>query len=152
MIQTLGNHIGQQLAAAASAAQHGSGGHNLVRVGRSVHQSGTCAVPGCSRRKAARGLCPNHYAKGRKLGFNLQSLSSSQLDQLAQDGRSLRTGRRGGSARAAGCSVPGCRRPHAAKGLCMNHYAKAKRLKLNPDSLGASELQVLATDQRGLRS
>jgi hypothetical protein len=49
------------------------------------------------------------------------------------------------------CKVPGCGRPHAAKGLCMNHYTKAKRLKMNADSLSDANLKELARDLRGAR-
>jgi len=43
-------------------------------------------------------------------------------------GRKVRTARRGRRPRAAKlCSMPGCGRPHYAKGLCASHYQTARR-------------------------
>ena len=49
------------------------------------------------------------------------------------------------------CSVPDCKRKHAAKGLCGNHYGKALRLKMNTDKLRAADLRILALDGRATR-
>jgi len=52
---------------------------------------------------------------------------------------------------AASCKVPGCPRKSVAKGMCQNHYAKARRLKMNFNSLGAAQLKELAADGRAAR-
>jgi len=49
------------------------------------------------------------------------------------------------------CSVPDCKRKHAAKGLCGNHYGKAIRLKMNASKLRAADLRILALDGRATR-
>jgi hypothetical protein len=161
IIQSLGEQIGQEFASAishsfnAAVGRNGLANSSLAGRGRLSASAGSagCRVQGCSRKKAAKGLCQNHYAKARKLGMNLESLTASQLGQLGADGRSLRFANSAGSARSnAVCSVPGCARRHAARGLCMPHYAKANRLKMNTSSLSAGDMQTLATDLRGARA
>ena len=43
--------------------------------------------------------------------------------------RGRKPGRRGRKASAKKCSVPGCKRPHYAKGLCASHYQQKRREK-----------------------
>lgn len=31
------------------------------------------------------------------------------------------------------CGVPGCVKPHQARGMCMSHYAKARRRRLGEE-------------------
>jgi hypothetical protein len=49
-----------------------------------------CAVPDCGRDAVARGLCPTHYRKARRLGFKDGAFSADQLNTLAEDGRKHR--------------------------------------------------------------
>lgn len=48
-----------------------------------------CPVPHCGRKAVAKGLCPTHYRKARRLGLP-ESLSKEQLGTLAEDGRKTR--------------------------------------------------------------
>ena len=90
VIRALGHQIGQELAAAvasshgSAAAKRGPGRPRLTGV------AAICAVPGCGRKKAAKGLCQSHYAKGMRLKLNLNSLSAASLKTLAADGRATR--------------------------------------------------------------
>ncbi|MBS2028319.1 MAG: hypothetical protein JST54_10475 [Deltaproteobacteria bacterium] len=62
-----------------------------------------------------------------------------------------RRGRPPSATGGAGCKVPSCPRKSVAKGMCQNHYAKARRLKMKIDSLGAAQLKELAQDGRVTR-
>jgi len=99
---------------------------------------------------------------GQQIGQELataitESFSSAMEGQRGNVLRAIPSapGRRGRPAATASgkapCKVPSCHRPHAAKGLCMNHYAKAKRLKMNVDSLNDNNLNELARDLRADR-
>jgi hypothetical protein len=63
----------------------------------------TCAVPGCRRAHAARGLCGRHYQRWRRHGDPL------------------------GVPRPRTCAVPGCDGEHHARGLCRRHYTRWRR-------------------------
>lgn len=65
-----------------------------------------CSVPGCERRKDARGLCKAHYNRHRR-------------------GLPLATPLR--SYGVKGCLVGGCDRPHSARGLCNFHWKEARK-------------------------
>jgi hypothetical protein len=87
-IRDLGAHIGRELAAAI--AVNAGASSNVVKRGRPRGGGAACAVPGCTRPKAAKGLCNNHYGKARKMRMNLDGLSAAQLSELGQDGRAVR--------------------------------------------------------------
>jgi hypothetical protein len=76
--------------ASASASSHPTG---LIKRGpgrpKRVGGPAACLVPGCGRRGVAKGLCATHYRKARRLKFG-ETLSTSQLNELAQDGRKTR--------------------------------------------------------------
>ena len=92
---------------------------------------------------------------GRHIGQQLaEAITAGFSDALETRGTKLP-----GRARAAGnvaasssgdaaCKVPNCGRKSAAKGLCQNHYGKARRLKMDPDALAAAQLTTLAQDGR----
>lgn len=46
------------------------------------------------------------------------------------------------------CVVPMCARSAKAKGFCVNHYGKARRLKMDPDKLSTANLRQLSQDGR----
>jgi len=52
---------------------------------------------------------------------------------------------------ASPCRVPGCQREAISKGLCQNHYQKARRLEMRLDGLSHQQLEALAQDRRALR-
>jgi hypothetical protein len=103
VIQSLGQQIGQELAAAitqsftdalegrAGAATRGLGATAAKATVSARATGGTpCSVAGCPRKVAAKGLCQNHYAKAKRLKFDLDALSAGNLETLGQDGRALR--------------------------------------------------------------
>lgn len=74
---------------------------------RQRRASPTCVVEGCRRpnERGGRGMCPLHYRRAKVHGD--PSLG-------AKPPRGL-------------CSVPGCDRPHASKGLCVAHRTRLDR-------------------------
>jgi hypothetical protein len=45
----------------------------------------------CTRNASAKGLCPSHYRKARRLEFTGSKLTKTQIKRLSQDGRTLRS-------------------------------------------------------------
>ena len=97
---------------------------------------------------------------GRHIGQQLaEAITSGFSDALETRGGARSPGRPRGSASAAApsasgesaCKVPSCGRKSAAKGLCQNHYGKARRLKMDPDALSPSQLTTLGQDGRAQR-
>jgi len=98
-IRNLGQQIGQELAAAFTNSFNSSVDKNGVRNGlsgakrgrpASVSGGAACAVAGCGRKRAAKGLCQNHYAKAHRLKMNLEKLGASDYKLLGEDGRATR--------------------------------------------------------------
>lgn len=89
MVFEIGQRLGQALLAGVKAAKPrgAKAGAGRRGPGRPRAAAGpACVVPECGRRGVARGLCATHYRKARRLGFG-ETLSASQLEELAQDGR-----------------------------------------------------------------
>ncbi|MCG2799093.1 MAG: hypothetical protein L6367_11195, partial [Cellulomonas sp.] len=76
------------------------------RWGRADGSSPTCANGGCNAVATSRGLCHPHYIEDRA--------------------RQIAAGTWQPVSHPTACSVEGCERPHAAKGLCATHW---KRLR-----------------------
>ena len=64
-------------------------------------ESSVCSVPGCGKKKHARGRCATHY----KIYWR---------DAARRDSDSARVMSR--------CKVDGCTRAHEARGMCVFHY------------------------------
>lgn len=92
---------------------------------------------------------------GRQIGQQLaEAITAGFSDSLdARGGRGPGRPRATAVAAASGeaCKVPGCGRKSAAKGLCQNHYGKARRLKMDPESLTPQQLTTLGQDGRAQR-
>jgi integrase len=76
-----------------------------------VFASPECAVLGCGRVAAQRGLCNGHVIRWRHRG------SPAMEDFLADPGRPVR-----GRAELPACAAAGCRFGASARGLCSRHY------------------------------
>jgi len=81
-----------------------------------------------------------------------QSLDSrsAPISAIARGG-GARRGRPPAAEGGTPCKVAGCGRRSAAKGLCGNHYGKARRLKMNVDALTDEDLSTLGQDGRAVR-
>ena len=91
---------------------------------------------------------------GHRIGKQLAAAVHASVPAAVTTG-GKRRGRPPGSrnvmASGEPCGVPSCKRVRAAKGLCQNHYGKARRLKMDVGSLSADQLEVLGRDGRALR-
>ena len=92
---------------------------------RKMTSPSKCGVPGCGRRKVARGLCGAHYKRWKRSGLKvagpedwekLQEVLAPPVKQVDPD---------------RGCSVPGCVGSHRALGLCSTHYKRRWRERLS---------------------
>lgn len=101
-----------------------------------------CPVPGCTRKGRMKGLCRSHYQRARSRGVDLDRLDPAALQKLTVP---LRGGPK------PSCLVPGCEMAQRSKGLCRNHYVKARKRGLEPGSLDAEALQSLAINFRSGR-
>jgi hypothetical protein len=97
---------------------------------------------------------------GRHIGQQLAEAITSGFSEALETRGPRAPGRPRGSGAAApsasassesACKVPSCGRKSAAKGLCQNHYGKARRLKMDPDALSPSQLTTLGQDGRAQR-
>ncbi|MHC4661733.1 MAG: hypothetical protein ACYS8W_08590 [Planctomycetota bacterium] len=68
-----------------------------------------CQAPGCARTDCIGDYCKKHYRQIRKHGH---------LTPEREHGFGI-----------SGCSYPGCRNPHRAKGLCSRHYFHERYIK-----------------------
>ena len=70
----------------------------------------SCAIEGCERAAAARGLCRGHYGRWAH-------------KQLHPDWEPPATP----PGHPGFCTIDGCERERAARGLCGRHYARRRR-------------------------
>ena len=49
-----------------------------------------CKVPSCTKKVVAKGLCQSHYRKANASKYDLDALTTFQLEVLGQDGRATR--------------------------------------------------------------
>jgi len=78
----------------------------------------TCKIEGCEGPHCAFGLCDMHYNRVRS-GISDMRPGKLPKSPWAKDNPKRRENK--------GCSVPGCEKPHYAKGLCCVHYARNLR-------------------------
>lgn len=101
MVYELGQRLGAALvrgveSSVGRAKGNGSASErNVAKRGpgrpRATASGAGCGVPHCDRRAVAKGLCATHYRKARRLDMGA-SLTASQLNELAEDGRKTRFG------------------------------------------------------------
>ena len=91
---------------------------------------------------------------GQRIGRELADAVRASVPAAVSTGGERRgrpPGVRNVVASGESCGVPGCKRARAAKGLCQNHYGKARRLNMDVGALSADQLEVLGRDGRVLR-
>jgi len=94
-VQDIGRILGQERGAAVGTAVSkvaAVAGKTPGKRGRPALSAAEapCAVPSCGKKRAAWGLCANHYQKARRLKMKPGKLD---LAKLAKDGRATRWNR-----------------------------------------------------------
>lgn len=118
----------------------------LARIARQRHAPRRdCGVPACKGPAGLTGLCQRHYRLAWGRGLDPARLSREELAGLEVR---LPPGRR---PTVRPCTVPGCERPAAIKGLCQKDYVKARSRGFAPGALTEAELKQLAVDLRKAR-
>ena len=86
-----------------------------------------CSVPGCTRPYHARGYCQKHYDLQRKRSWTPPAGKARGAEATPRAARAAQGQAQQPPRHGATCCIPGCGRPHHAKGYCKSHYSQLRR-------------------------